>query len=256
MTRRAVHTITIIFLVFAFSVCLPVHAKKVDKKGTSAKTGKDHQTIAKVTLRELFEKDLCLRLEKETSDVMVSRFKVVGNEAVPQGGLHFQFLQKGTGRRRPIGYVRAIALISVDGVVRNRAKLSGWVDVFEPVVCTARNVKRGEIIQRDDLCLIRKNISHLSPKILRDMSRAIGYMAKHNVREGACLKEWMVGKPSIVKKGDMVTIVAESDELRLTVPGRVLGKGYRGELVKIRNVMSKKEIYARVVNNSTVVIDF
>ncbi|MEE9611432.1 MAG: flagellar basal body P-ring formation chaperone FlgA, partial [Desulfatiglandales bacterium] len=70
------------------------------------------------------------------------------------------------------------------------------------------------------------------------------------------LKEWMLERPPIVKRGDMVTILAESGVLRVTVPGRVLEKGYLGELVRVQNAMSKRQIHARVINNSTVVVDF
>jgi len=66
----------------------------------------------------------------------------------------------------------------------------------------------------------------------------------------------MLERSPILKKGDMVTIVAESDDLKVTVPGRVLEKGYLGELIEIQNVMSRKKIYARVVNSSIVIVDF
>jgi flagella basal body P-ring formation protein FlgA len=81
-------------------------------------------------------------------------------------------------------------------------------------------------------------------------------MVKHNIKEDACLKEWMLEQCPVVTKGDMVTIVAESDDLRVTVPGRVLEKGYLDELIMIQNVMSGKKIYARVLNSSTVMVDF
>ena len=54
----------------------------------------------------------------------------------------------------------------------------------------------------------------------------------------------------------MVTILAESGGLRVTAPGKVLEKGYLGELIRVQNAMSKRQIHARVVNNSTVVVDF
>jgi flagella basal body P-ring formation protein FlgA len=66
----------------------------------------------------------------------------------------------------------------------------------------------------------------------------------------------MLEKSPIVDRGDMVTILAESGDLRVTVPGRVLERGYLGELIRVQNSMSKKKIYARVINNSTVMVDF
>ncbi|MBW1753417.1 MAG: flagella basal body P-ring formation protein FlgA, partial [Deltaproteobacteria bacterium] len=52
------------------------------------------------------------------------------------------------------------------------------------------------------------------------------------------------------------TILAESSGLRITVPGKVLMKGFAGELVKVQNLMSKRKIYAKIVNPSTVTVDF
>jgi len=41
------------------------------------------------------------------------------------------------------------------------------------------------------------------------MSKAVGLMVKHTIKEDTCLKEWMVEKAPIVSRGDMVTILAE-----------------------------------------------
>ena len=65
------------------------------------------------------------------------------------------------------------------------------------------------------------------------------------------LKDWMLEKSPIVDRGDVVTILAESDGLRVTVPGRILERGYSGELVRVENIMSKKQVYARVTDHST-----
>ena len=70
------------------------------------------------------------------------------------------------------------------------------------------------------------------------------------------IKEWMVERPPAVNRGDMVTILAESGGLRVTVPGRTLEKGHLGESIRVQNVMSQKKIYARVVNSNIVKVDF
>jgi len=41
------------------------------------------------------------------------------------------------------------------------------------------------------------------------MSKAVGLMVKHTIKEDTCLKAWMVEKAPIVSRGDMVTILAE-----------------------------------------------
>jgi flagella basal body P-ring formation protein FlgA len=243
-----------ILLTCLFGICLPLGAAAQSRNETEARANPGYQSIPEAAFREIFMEYICRRLGKEKSDVLVSKFKVVGNRPLPQGELGFQLFQK--DKRRLAGYVRLVALCSVNGVVKNQVRVSGWVDIFESVVLTRRNLKKGETIQKDDLYVARKNIAHQSPNLVTDMTRALGLMTKYTIRQDTCLKEWMLERSSILSKGDIVTIVAESDDLKITVPGRVLEKGYLDELIMIQNVMSGKKIYARVLNSSTVMVDF
>jgi len=232
----------------------PLGAEGVEKKNIRARADNGYQSISDATFRKIFRDYLCQHLGKEKSDIILSKLKVIGKKPVPAGKIHFQLFQK--DKRRLAGYVRLVVIISVNGVVKNKVKLSGWVDVFESVVCARRNLKKGEILEEGDFYLARKNISHLSSNILTDTGKAVGCMAKHAIRKDTCIKEWMLEKPLVVKRGDMVTILAESGNLRVTVPGRVLVKGHMGELIRVQNSMSKKVIYARIIDNSTVSVDF
>ena len=73
-------------------------------------------------------------------------------------------------------------------------------------------------------------------------------------RAGKCRS--MGKKNPILDKGDLVTILAQRNNIRITVPGRIMEKGYAGEMIKVQNTMSSKEIFARVMDHSTVIVDF
>jgi len=232
----------------------PLKAEGGEKKKIGARTDSGYQSISDATFREIFRDYLCHHLGKEKPDIVLSKLKVIGKKSVPAGKIHFQLFQK--DKRRLTGYTRLVAIVSVNGVVKNNVKLSGWVDVFESVVCARRNLKKGEITEEGDFYLARKNISHLSSKILTDIGKPVGLMVKHTIKKDTCIKGWMLEKPLIVERGDMIIILAESANLRVTAPGRALVKGHMGELIRVQNSMSKKIIYARVINNSTVNVDF
>jgi len=244
----------IILMACFLGICFPPEAEPVNRKDLRETVKQGCQSIPEVKFQEILKEYLCKRLGKEKSDIIVSRLKVFGNRPVPAGKISFQPFQK--EKRRLEGYVRLIVIISVNGVAKNRVKLSGWVDAFESVVVTNHNIKKGTTIKKDDLYLTRKNISHLPPNILTDMGQAIGLTAKNNIKADSVLKKWMLEKSPAVDKGDLVTIVAESCDIKVTVPGRSLERGSLGELIRVQNSMSKKEIYARVISNSTVVVDF
>jgi flagella basal body P-ring formation protein FlgA len=244
----------LILLGLLFGACLPLEAGSPGQDLGRAKGDQGRQTVPETRFYEIFRQYLLGRLEKEASDVLISKFEVNGNKSVPRGTTKYHVYQKDKGRLS--GYVRLEVAISVNGMVENKVRLSGWVDVFGPVICAARNLKKGEIINADDLYMARKNISRLSTDVLRDMDSAVGLIAKHSIRQGTWLKDWMVEKRPTLARGDVVTILAESGDLRVTVPGKVLEEGYKGALIRVQNVMSRKEIYATVVNGSTVTVDF
>ena len=250
--KKTVHHM--IVLICLLGLCFPIRAEVLSNEVGKDRTGLSLQKIDESQFRKTFIHFLCRHLGKEKQDIIVSKLKIVGNKPVPLGKLSFQLFQD--DKREFKGYMRLAALVYVDGAVKNKVKLFGRVDIFDSVVCVTRDLKRGETITQDDIYLARKNVSHVNRKALTDAGKAIGLMTKHNIKANTCLKEWMLEKSPIVTRGDVVTILAESDGLKVTAPGRVLGKGYSGELVKIQNLMSKKEIYAKVINSSTVKVDF
>ena len=213
-----------------------------------------YQTIPEDRFREVFMDYLYQNTGKDPSDIILSRFKVGANTPVSEGRLTFRLFQKNKGALR--GNVRLLAIVNVNGIAENEVKLTGWVDVFAPVVCSSRNLKKGEIIRKEDVYLSRKNISRQPAHILNDPGKAIGLLVINSIKQETCLMEWMLEKAPILNKGDQVTILAQLGRIRVTVPGIILERGYPGERIRVQNIMSSKEIYARVLNESTVTIDF
>jgi len=243
----------IILFCFLGLVC-PSKAASLDRERMKKKKSQSYQSVPDSRFREIFSNYLYKRLKKTRSDVIVSRFKIVGNKPVPIGKLGFRVFQK---EKRPLeGYVRVIAIVSVNGVARNKVQLMGWIDIFDSVVCAARNLKKKEIIKKEDVYLARRNISHLAQEVIHNINKVVGLRAKHSIRAETCIKTWMLEKTPVVERGDLVTILAESGDLKVTVPGKILERGYLGDLIRVENAMSKKKIYAKVINHSIVLVNF
>lgn len=246
------HTgMTALFVSLWLAVIVP-GAAPAGERETGA--GPQIQQVSETMLRDVFTKYLCKHLRKPETDVAVSRFKVSGDTDVPAGPLTLSVFQKERGTLS--GHVRLAALVAVAGIPRTEVTLSGWVDVFEPAVCTTRPIKKGEILEREDLYLVRRNVSRLQGSVINEVDRAAGLMAKHNLRENACLRDWMVEKAPALDKGDVVTILARLGGLHVSVRGMVLERGYPGEMVKVQNMMTQKTVLARVIDGSNVMVEF
>ena len=250
--KRAIYLIVLTAVIF--SAFFPCASECAVREKIRAGHKQDYQSIRGDTFKNIFRAYLFQHINKERSDIIVSKFKVSGNRPVPSGRISVQIVKK--NQQKLTGYVRLTALVKVNNVTENRVRLSGWADIFDSVVCARRNIKRGDIVAKDNIYLARKNISRLPKNILTDVNGIIGLRLKNNIKAETCLKDWMLEKNPAVEKGDMVTIIAESDFIKISAPGVVLAKGYLGEIVRVQNSMSKKNVYAKVINDSTVMVDF
>ncbi len=137
-------------------------------------------------------------------------------------------------------------------------KIRALVDIerLGNVVVTSRPLGRHKIITRDDLAVQRVDISKLSVNVISDPDRVIGRRTKRSIDPSTILRTDLLELPPIVKRGDVVTIIAESGGLRVTARGKIKKRGHRGERLKVMNLDTKKVIYAHVIDSNTVKVTF
>jgi flagella basal body P-ring formation protein FlgA len=179
---------------------------------------------------------------------------VIRKGSLPEGKIGVEVVRQADGRL--LGYVSLTAIVRVDGKIERRVVLSGWVDRFENVVCTSRSLRRNCILTEDDVSTKRRNISKLPYNVLTSMKGVVGKRIKHAVKADKVLLANMVEDPPLIKRGDKVTIVAESSAILVTALGIAQTKGGLGDQIRVKNCMNRKEIIARVVNASTVRVEF
>jgi flagella basal body P-ring formation protein FlgA len=60
----------------------------------------------------------------------------------------------------------------------------------------------------------------------------------------------------MIKRGNVVRIVFDSDDFNITTVGISEEDGAIDKVIKVRNISSNKTIYARVTGNSLVKVEF
>ncbi|NVM21134.1 MAG: flagellar basal body P-ring formation protein FlgA [Desulfobacterales bacterium] len=216
--------------------------------------GRTSQSIQEESFLRLYTGYISRQLKGRRSDFGVSRFKVINNGPLPEGDVRVELMNQAEGKL--IGHVSLGGIIRVDGKIEQRVVLSGWVDRFEKVVCTAHRLQRHTLLAKDDLCLKRRNIAKLPANVIKAVEAVVGKRLKHTVKADAVLLANSVEKPPLIERGDRVTIIAESPTLMVTAIGTAQDRGSAGDQIRIKNCMSKKEIIARVVDASTVKVEF
>ena len=126
------------------------------------------------------------------------------------------------------------------------------MDVVVSTKALYRNIK----INRDDVRLAKKWFNRLPSNIISSTDAVVGMKLRTSVKPNAEITGNMVRTIPMVKRGKPVKIIFENGPMRITTLGLSDQDGLHGELIKVKNISSKNMIYARVMGNSLVKVEF
>jgi len=189
-----------------------------------------------------------------TARVTITDIQVGSDRLFPPGRLSYRVIPpKGP---KQIGMLRLAVLFEVDGWFRKSIPAVVRIAVLTDVVVARRPIGRYKPISEKDVKLQRQDLTDLPAHIFTDLNEVIGKRSKRMIQANTVLRHDMIETPPLVHRGSMVLIVAESGGLKVTTVGEVKSSGYLGQRVKVVNLDSKKKIFARVVDENTVRVDF
>ncbi len=140
----------------------------------------------------------------------------------------------------------------VNGKEKARVWAQCSVRVYAPVVVAARPIEMGSIIGPDDVRLEERDITGSFRDYVMSVDGVVGKRAKRFMFPGSPVLSRYIDSPPVVKRGKRVTIVLDTDTLRITVPGVAKQDGRIGDVIKVENLTSKKVIFGEVVSSSEV----
>jgi len=125
------------------------------------------------------------------------------------------------------------------------------IHVFRPVVVAARDLGRGEAIGPADVAVEERDALAVGAPPLTDPGQAIGLTARKPVAAHTVLSENVVEMPIAVRRGDRISVTAQSGDVAVRITGEALGTARRGERVRVRNVQSGQVIDAVATGSGT-----
>lgn len=124
-----------------------------------------------------------------------------------------------------------------------RARLA----VYETVAVAARPLGRGERLSAADIELQRQDVSRLSGGYHTRIQELAGMEVRRSVRAGIVLDRSVVKPPILVSRGERVSITASSGVVQVSMAGKALKSGARGEFIEVVNLSSRQKLEAEVV---------
>ncbi len=138
-----------------------------------------------------------------------------------------------------------------DGTVLRRAAGTAFLNLWVEVPSAARPLNRGDALNVQDLTFIRVNASHL-----RGMpwdGRGGPWQLVRSVSTGQPIFQDDLLALSMIRKGSIVRLIYERGNVVMEVQAESLADGEPGATIPVRNLQSKKQVYATIRDNKTVV---
>jgi flagella basal body P-ring formation protein FlgA len=212
------------------------------------------QEVSEATLRQMVELFVADTLGTSADDAVVRSVETPGPVRIPAGTYTARVIPPASGTL--LGRVRFQVELSVDQRPVRTVGVTADIGLFGPVVLARRPVARGEVLSDVDVSVERRDLSQLPRGVVGEPGDAVGKVARAALTPSAPVRREQLEAAMVVRRGDVVLLVAERGGLRITAAGEVRQDAAAGETVRVVNRASQKTLVGRVVDASTVAVEF
>lgn len=148
---------------------------------------------------------------------------------------------------------RTVFLLEFDS--SKTLSVSANVRAFDYIVSVKRALKKGSILQKDDIYTILMDVKRIPVGAFKDIKSVLGKLINRSILANTPLTNGMLSNPYAVKKGKKVVILVEGENFRISTTGEIKENGSIGDYVKALNLISKKVIKGLLIDENTVRVE-
>jgi len=135
-----------------------------------------------------------------------------------------------------------------------RVVLQGRTFGTSPVPVLRRPISTGQIIRQDDVDTVYWRNDQLGQDVVMSASQIVGRTPQTVLRANEPIRQADTRAPTLVMRNSQVIIKLEAGAVTLTVQGKALDEGARGDVVRVQNLQSNKTIEATVAGPDLVTV--
>lgn len=141
-----------------------------------------------------------------------------------------------------------------EGRLLGMAKVSAKLLVQEQVPVASRDLTRGHVLSPGDIELKLVDASRVRGPIA-SQSQLVGRQLKSYVRAGDFLRTNKIQSEVLIRKGDRVRVSVVGQGIRVSSFGIAQEAGSEGDVIRLENKSSKREIYGRIAGPDRVEVN-
>ena len=126
------------------------------------------------------------------------------------------------------------------------------VTIYREITIAKRDIRRGEVINAMHLTSNLVNVSNIRQAFLSESKDIIGKEAKRNISTGEPFKTALLDAPTVVKRGELVTLESLAGSIKVSSAGTAMANGRIGQKIRVRNNSSERVISGIVISQGVV----
>ncbi|MCB1772542.1 MAG: flagellar basal body P-ring formation protein FlgA [Gammaproteobacteria bacterium] len=126
------------------------------------------------------------------------------------------------------------------------------VALMDHVVVTRNPIVRGQTLDAGDLMLREVDVSSQRKAVFREIGDVVGLRSKRTLDAGDIVHAGLLQRAKLVRRGSDVQIRAVSGGLHVTMRGKALSDGSRGQRIRAKNLSSGRIVTGTVTQSGVI----
>lgn len=206
--------------------------------------------IAPEQVKSIYEQFILSHSPWNPKDLKITRIFFPDLPQLPAGNLTYKV--RTSPNENFLGNVGVTIRFFVDGQEERSVHVMGRVNLYQEVVETTHPLSQHDIVHASDIELVKTDVADHPQDYATNSSQVVGKQLLCDVGPHQPILRRILAQARVVKRGGLVTIVYESQGLKLTAAGRTRQGGCVGDAIRVTNVMTKRTVLCQIVNADTV----
>ncbi|MDP6353538.1 MAG: flagellar basal body P-ring formation chaperone FlgA [Planctomycetota bacterium] len=207
---------------------------------------------------EFFEeagrKHILKKLPFAPSDVQIKPTKIVQDRFVPVGLGSGPVLEITDADQPTSSTMRVHARVIVDDREVFNIVLSYSIKTYQDVAILAEPVREGTLLTPEHITMERRQITNFDFGYFTDPTKLYGKIAPRKIRKGTLLTDKLVKDAPVIFPKSMISILYRSGKLDIKLDGLAEQAGAPGDIIRVRNLNTRRSLWAKVINSKTVTV--
>lgn len=213
------------------------------------------QTLNQDSIREAVENAVSANFQTESVEIIITKLQLPEKIELPKGKVEI-LAAPISGVRNFLAPFTVLLEIKVDGKTKHRTSANVEIETFAEVLVMNKPLKANQRITENDVHTAKIRLEKPLANYLLDAEKLRGKKLLKNVSADEPLLATSIIADAVIRVGDSVKIVGQSEKMQIIVLGEARANGRIGERIPVKNKESGIILQAIVVDEGLVKVAF